>query len=213
MSQEIFQFLIGGYTFDAMSFARLVLALLGIYYYSLFSRRLDAVIYQYRLRQLTFAFFALGGLADFLLAGAGNVPVLLVAREVGQLGVAYTIFMASRNVLRSALSAVFVLPFFFTGVVSAGDFDIDILSMISIFLILWAIWNFSIYSRKLAPSRIQDAARRLFLLSLLSSYVFQFVGVMLGVDVYLFVETAETLAVGIGVYVIREVVKASRQVI
>ncbi len=210
MPQEIFQFLIGGYTFDAMSFARLVLALLGIYYYSLFSRRLDAVIYHYRLRQLTFVFFALGGLADFLLAGIGNAPFLLLAREVGQLGVAYTIFMASRNVLRSALSAVFVLPFFFTGVLPVADFDIDVLSMISIFLILWAIWNFSIYSRKLAPSRIQDAARRLFLLSLLSSYIFQFVSVLLGLDLFLFVETAETLAVGIGVYVIREVVKVSR---
>lgn len=219
--------LIDGYAVDLLALFRIVFGLWAIHYYYIFGRRLDAVIYQWKTRQLMIAFFVLEAMGTLLFSALGEVPVFLAMREIGRLGIAFTLFSASRKIMKSAsLAFVFILPHLnevghtgygstpvrydglLGGVVQMAGLNAHVYSLVSMVLVLAAIRNFSIYSKTLKPSRIEDSTRKLFLLSVLASYVLQFVGVLLNSTMLLFVELAETLAVAIGFYLVRKVAKS-----
>lgn len=197
----------GGYALDIWALLRIILGLWGIHYYNIFGKRLDAVFYQYKTRQLMSVFFVLGAVADIVLDAFGNMPAFLLLRSVGRLGVAFTAFAASKQTLESVPVAA-AIAFPLTGVIQVAGMDIDVLSLASMALVFAAAWNFSIYSKTLKPSKIHDLSRKIFLLAVLSSYVFQFVGVLLGMDIGTIVELSETIAVAVGFYMVRAVVKS-----
>ncbi len=220
---------VDSYPVDLLALFRIVFGLWAIHYYYIFGKRLDAVVYQWKTRQLMIAFFVLEAIGTLLLGALGEVAVFFAMREIGRLGVAFTLFGASQKILKSA--SMLALPFLtgvaqmewlgnvsytprsieyglLGGVVQIAGLDVHIYSLISLMVVLAAIRNFSIYSKILKPSRIHDLTRKLFLLAVLSMYVFQFVGVLLGSTMLLFVELAETLAIAVGFYLVRAVVKS-----
>lgn len=214
-----------GYPIDMLALFRIVFGLWAIHYYYIFGKRLDAVIYQWKTRQLMIAFFVLEAIGTLLFGALGEVPVFLAMREIGRLGVAFTLFSASQKILKSASMIGFALPFLtgwehadygstllryelLGGVVQIAGLDVHVYSLASIMLVLAAIRNFSIYSKILKPSRIEDSTRKLFLLLVLAAYAFQFVGVLLDSTMLLFIELVETLAVALGFYLVRAVVKS-----
>lgn len=203
---------VGGYVVDLWALLRIILGLWGIYNYHLFGKRLDAVFYQWRIRQLMSAFFVIEAFADLVLDAFGGQPTFLLLRSAGRLGIAYTVFAASQQTLKmTSATALAILPSI--AIVKIAGMDIDVLSLASMALVLMAVWNFSIYSRMLKPSRIQTASRQLFLLSVLASYVFQFVGVLLGTDLGTLVEFSETMAVVVGFAMVSAVLKSEEHVL
>lgn len=208
MMVPLHTFYVGGYVVDLWALLRIILGLWGIYNYQLFGKRLDAVFYQWRTRQLMSAFFVLEAAADIVLDAFGYLPTFLMLRAIGRFGIAFTVFSASQQTLKMTAMAAALTISPLMGVVRFADMELDVLSLASIALVLAAIRNFSIYSAILAPSRIQAASRRLFLLSVLASYVFQFIGVLLGIDLGTFVELSETMAVVIGFAMLMAVLKS-----
>ncbi len=199
---------LAGYAIDIFALLRIILGLWGFYYYQLFSRRLDAVFYQWRIRQLMSVFFVLEAFADLAIDALGGPPAFLLLRSVGRLGIAYTIFAASQKTLKTAAMGAALMTSPLAGVVRVAGMDLDLFSLASMALVLAAIWNFSIYSEILKPSRLQDSARRFFLLSVLASYVFQSVAVLYGMNLDTLVELMETIAVAIGFVMVRAVLKS-----
>ncbi len=200
-------FYVGGYLIDIWAILRIILGLWGFYNYHLFGKRLDAVFYQYKIRQLMSAFFVLEAFANLVIDAFGSMPAFLMLQVMGRLGVAFTVFAASKETLKSLpMTALLLFPL--AVIVRVAGMDIDVLSLVSMALVLAAIWNFSIYSRILKPSRIQASARQLFLISVLAAYVFQFIGVLLGTDLETFVELSETIAVVVGFSMVRAVLRS-----
>lgn len=211
MPDQFYHLVVSGYCLDVLDLLRILLALLAIYYYSIFGRRLDAAVYQHKTRQMTFLFFAIAALSDFLLHAFGTMtPVLLLAREVGQLGVAFTIFAVSRKmVAQVSFPLVLVMPSVLTGIVHVADMDLDILSLVSIALVLLAVRNYRIYNIVEKPGTAEARTRMLFTLALLTSYVFQFLAALFSTtDLILIVDLSELMAIALGVYAVRWAVKS-----
>lgn len=198
--------LLGGYTLDSLAILRVSLALLAVYYYSLLLRRPEANAYQCGMKRVTFALFAIDGVAHLVLAALGT-PVFLVLREISELGVAFTQFSVSRNTLRYAASAAVLSPALLAAyTVNVAGVDIDVLALASIVLILLSIRNLMAYSKLMKTSYVCASAKKLFTLSLLAAYTFQFVGTLLVTDMSLFVGLSETFAVCFGFYALRHAV-------
>lgn len=201
------------YNVDVFALLRLVLAILAVRYYDVLLKRPDAQMYQCRTKQTTFLLFAIDALAHLAGAAFGGVPPIQInaIRALSELGIAFTQFQLSQNVLRSAPGAfaVVVPPVVLlaSGAVRIMGFDVDVLALASIFLVLLSIRNFTIYSSKVSGGYAHFSARKLFTTSLLAAYVFQFISVLSGSDLSLFVSLSETVAVGFGFYSLRTVVK------
>lgn len=195
-----FQLLVNGYSFDLLAILRILLGLFGILYYAVFDRIwLDAAVYPCKTRQITFAFFVLGAVADLFMGVVGNLPVIYAARTMGWLGVAFTIFSAHVNQkMHARLLAAGVVLLALVGVEVLG-FDKIILSLVSMLLVIVAIYNCNVYSGVVKLNKFHNSARTVFLLLVMASFFFQFTGSMLGRDMSMFVRLAETLAVGMGV--------------
>lgn len=163
-------------------------------------------MYQFKTRRLTFVFFALESGAEFIITALGNTGALLLLREIGRLGVAFTVFETSRKTRKSAY-AVLALPFVFTGIVRVAGIYVDVFSLISIALVFMAINNHSICYKARETSETHKSARNFFLLSLLAYYAFLFMGTVLGMDTYFFAELPATLAVALGLYSARSAAK------
>ncbi len=205
MVHPIYHLFIGGYQYpiDILDLLRLVLALLAVYYYRVFSKRVDAAFYQHGTRQLTFVFFALDATASFLVEIV-PLPIVYLLREVGQFGVGLTIFSASGKMVESpAFAAVFVLPMLVRGIVNIGGLGIDVSSLVTIAFLFLAMRNYAVYNRTHAPSKLESSFRTLFMTALLASYVFQFMGVLLAQDMVVFIDLFQTLALVLGVYAVR----------
>lgn len=207
MAYHFFTLPLGGLGIDLLALLRIMLAFCAMYYYTAFCRREEAGLYQCRTRRLTFAFFVLESGAELFLTAFGNASLPLLLREIGRLGVAFTVFVISRKT-RGAAYAILALPFVFTGVVRVAGIDMDVFSLTSMALVLMAINNYSISNRALEVSETHKSARNLFLVSLVAYYAFLFTGVVLGIDAYFFAELPATLAVALGVYSARTAAKS-----
>ncbi len=208
MAYFFFNPLVWGYSIDVLALLRIVLAIGAMYYYTLFGRRREeAKVYQYKTRMLTFAFFALESGAELFITAFGSVSaLLLLLREIGRLGVAFTVFRISWKARRAAY-VILALPFVFTGIVRVAGLYVDVFSLISIALVLLAINNYSICHKVREVSETHKSARSFFLLSILSYYAFLFAGVLLGMDLYFFAELPGTLAVALGLHSARAAAK------
>lgn len=202
---------IGGYSMDLFALLRIALSIGAIYYYTMFCKHKEAKLYQCRLKRMTFIFFFIESSAELLTAAFGHMDVLFFLIALGRLGVAFTVFWVSQNVVASSSSAYapLVIPLVFTGVVQLAALPIDILSMVSIVLILLTIRNYMTYYKTQKGSGSSDSARSFFLLALLSYYTFLFIGTLLEVDLEFIGELAIALAVGLGFYSARTAAKLS----
>lgn len=201
---------IGGYTIDLFALLRIALSIGAIYYYTMFCRHKEAGLYQCGLKRMTFVFFFIESSAELLTAALGNMDILFFLIAAGRLGVAFTVFWVSQNVVASLSTyAPLVIPLVFTGVVQLAALPIDILSLVSIVLILLTIRNYTTYYKTQRGSGASDSARSFFLLALLSYYTFLFIGAFLDVDMESVGELAIALAVGLGFYSARAAAKLS----
>ncbi len=209
MTSPFYDHVIGGYSIDLLALLRIVLSIGAIYYYTMFCRKKEARLYQCGLKRTTFVFFLIESGAEFLTAALGNMDILFLLIILGRLGVAFTVFWVSQNVVASASAyAPLVIPLVFTGVVQLAGLPIDGLSLLSIVLMMLTIRNYTTYYKTQKVSAgAPDSARMFFLLSLLSYYVFLFTGTLLGVDLYSIGELAIVLAVGLGFYSARAATK------
>lgn len=214
MAHPVYHLFIGGYYVNALSLARLALGLLAIYYYSVFGRRLDASFYQHKTRQMTFVFFAIEAAADLLIGAIGTSPSLFLLREIGQFGVVFTIFSVSGKMIVEAayFPAAFALPLLLLsqGIVRVAGLDVDMSSLVSMALVLLAVRNYGIYNAIWKPGRTEVRTRALFMLSLLASYAFQFVGTILDKDLGVVVDISETIAIALGLFAVREAAKTEK---
>lgn len=205
MAANLPHLFIGGYGFDVLTLLRMLLSIWAIHYYDVFGKRIDAVFYHYKTRQMTFVFFFLEALSDTLLDVMENVPMLLVLREIGQIGAAYTIYSASEKTLRYGSLIVLALPFLLTGQAQIAGWNIDALALLSMAIVLLAVRN---YTRAGIAAKLDaghDLIRKAFLFSLFFSYVLQFTSALWGVDLFPLVEIFETITVMIGFYTVRSV--------
>ncbi len=200
------------YNVDVFALLRLVLAILAVRYYDVLLKRPDAKVYQCKTKQTTFVLFAIDALAHLTGAAFGSVPPIQInaIRALSELGIAFTQFQLSQNVLRSAAGAfaVVVPPVLLaSGAVQIMGLDVDVFALASILLVLLSIRNFTIYNAKTGVGYAHFSARKLFTTSLLAAYIFQFISTLSGSDLSLFVSLSETVAVGFGFYSLRAVVK------
>lgn len=202
---------IGGYTIDLLAILRIALSIGAIYYYTMFCKHKEAKLYQCRLKRMTFVFFLVESGAELLTAALGNMDILFFIIAAGRFGVAFTVFWVSQNVVASSSSAYapLVIPLVFTGVVQLAALPIDILSLVSIVLILLTLRNYQMYYKTQRGSGSSDSARSFFLLALLSYYTFLFIGALLDVEMESIGELAIVLAVGLGFYSARAAAKLS----
>lgn len=200
--------ILGGYTLDMLALLRVGLALLAVYYYSLLLRRPEANAYQCGMKRVTFALFAIDGFAHTVLSALGNIPAFLALREISELGVAFTQFSVSRNSLRYATSPPALAPAVILAAytLDAAGQNIDVLALASIALIVLSIRNLMAYNKLMKTNNVCASAKKLFTLSLLAAYTFQFVGTLLVTDMSLFVGLSETFAVCFGFYALRHAV-------
>lgn len=203
MAANLPHFFIGGYGFDALTLIRIVLCIWAIHYYDVFGKRIDAVFYHYKTRQMTFVFFFLEAISDTLLDVVENVPILLALREIGQIGAAYTIYSASEKTLRYGSLIVLAMPFFLTGTVRVSGWTVDVLSLLSMAFVLLAVRNYTTAGIAAKLDTRHDLIRKTFLFSLFFSYVFQFTSALWGADLFPLVEIFETVTVMIGFYTVR----------
>ncbi len=198
-----------GYTIDMLALLRVILALLGVYYYSLLLKRPEANAYQCGIKQMTFILFTIDGISHMVLAALGT-PVFLVLREISELGVAFTQFSVSRNTLRyAAPAAVFVPVTLAAYTANAVGLNIDVLALASIVLILLSLHNLKAYSKLMKTNYVNTSAKKLFTTSLLAAYTFQFVGTLLMTDMSLFIGLSETVALCFGFYALRHAVDST----
>lgn len=199
------------YNIDVFALLRLVLAILAVRYYEVLLKRPDAKVYQCKTKQTTFLLFAIDALAHLTSAAFGSVPPIQInaIRALSELGIAFTQFQLSQNVLKYAPGAFAVVPpvLLASGAVRIMGLDVDVLALASIFLVLLSIRNFTIYSAKVGVGYAHFSARKLFTTSLLAAYTFQFISILSGSDLSLFVSLSETVAVSFGFYSLRAVVK------
>lgn len=198
------------YNIDVFALLRLVLAILAVRYYGALLKRPDATIYQCRTKQTTFVLFALDALAHLTGTAFGSAPpVVNSIRALSELGIAFTQFRVSQNVLRYAAGAFALVPpiLLASGAVQVMGLDVDVFALASIVLVVLSIRNFTNYSSKMGVGYAHFSARKLFTTSLLASYAFQFIGALSGSDLSLFVSLSETVAVGFGFYSLRLVIK------
>lgn len=92
------------YNVDVFALLRLVLAILAVRYYDVLLKRPDAKVYQCKTKQTTFLLFAIDALAHLTGAAFGSVPPIQInaIRALSELGIAFTQFQLSQNVLRYA---------------------------------------------------------------------------------------------------------------
>lgn len=208
--------LVGGYTIDPLALLRILLGLGAIYCYSVFSRRADSFLYQCEVRRAVFVFLTLAAASEFIITALGGVelPALVMARRIGRVGTAFGIFACSSS--WRPLRRVSMIVFFsllMTGMAGlAGTFKvaglvIHVPALAAIGLMLLASYNYRLHTKTTGLPGLQEVARNLFLLALLTAYVFRFVGVLLGVDLLVFMELAETLALAMGFMAIFSAVK------
>lgn len=207
MAHVLTHVLINGYVIDWGSLARLLLALGTVYYLRVFGRRTDAGVYQAKTREATFAFLALVPIVEFSIAAFGGTPVLFMLRDIGKLGAAFTVFQINRKIREYASAAFFVLGVGGVAIVNVAGMDVDIVLAASMILVYLALFDFYAYSKSAGYGRVKSyALRGLFLLSLLTSYVFAFTGALLGADLFFFEEVSELIALLIGFLSVRAAV-------
>lgn len=202
--------LVGGYHIDPLAVLRILLGLGAVWCYSIFSKRPESFIHHCEVRRSVFGFLTLAAVAELLITALGvGLPALVAARTVGHLGAAIGVFCCSgpwkslRRVPVIVLSSLLItgvsgIP----GTFQVNDINIQIPALVEIVLLLLAIYNYSLCREAGESSGLQDLARKFFFVSVLTTYVFEFVGVLIGVDLLVFMELAETLALAAGFFAI-----------
>ncbi len=200
---------IGGYAVDPLAVLRILLGLGTVWCYSIFSKRPESFIHHCEVRRAVFGLLTLAAAAEIIITALGvEPPAIVLLRRTGRMGAAIGIFCCSSawKPLRR-LSTVVVSSLLLVGIVSMGGIasilqvnglDIHIPSLVDMVFLLMAIYNYSTCREAGGQSGMQDLARKFFLLSLLAAYVFRFVGVLVGMDLLVFMELAETLALAAG---------------
>lgn len=198
--------LINGYVIDWGSLVRLLLGLWTLRYFLLFGRRLDAALYQSRTRQTTFSFLALVALTEFSIAALETIipavlPALIVLRDIGRLGAAFTVFQINRGIKESLGAAIF---FAGAAVVTVAGLKVDLVLAAAMALTAVALFDLKAYREKAENVSVKHyGLRSLFIVSLCASYAFAFLDTLLGIDLFGFEEASEIIALSVGFLSVR----------